>query len=177
VSTVDLGAQVGQPVARAGADLGEAVVREIVGPARADVGVAVEPGATIDGELLERALAVVAPLTSQIRGLRGEVPLGKLRWLPKPSAVNVQGLASFDPSKLARRLGAQQHRAGVALLRQATHPAPTLEKAGFGAICLQRAPLRGQRFKTLESGLADLHRPENASKNSPWAAKTSGSTR
>ena len=48
---------------------------------------------------------VVAPLTSQIRGLRGEVPLGKPRWLPKISAVNVQGLASFDPSKLARRLG------------------------------------------------------------------------
>ncbi len=52
-----------------------------------------------------RALAVVAPLTSQIRGLRGEVPLGKLRWLPKVAAVNVQGLASFDPGKLARRLG------------------------------------------------------------------------
>ena len=52
-----------------------------------------------------RALVVVAPLTSQIRGLRGEVPLGKPRWLPKVSAVNVQGLASFDPGKLARRLG------------------------------------------------------------------------
>lgn len=52
-----------------------------------------------------RALVVVAPLTSQIRGLRGEVPLGKPRWLPKVSAVNVQGLASFDPGKLTRRLG------------------------------------------------------------------------
>jgi mRNA-degrading endonuclease toxin of MazEF toxin-antitoxin module len=52
-----------------------------------------------------RALVVVAPLTSQIRGQRGEVPLGKPRWLPKVSAVNVQGLASFDPGKLARRLG------------------------------------------------------------------------
>ncbi|MBL9153047.1 MAG: type II toxin-antitoxin system PemK/MazF family toxin [Verrucomicrobiales bacterium] len=52
-----------------------------------------------------RALVVVAPLTSQIRGLRGEVDLGKPRWLPKPSAVNVQGLASFDPRKLTRRLG------------------------------------------------------------------------
>jgi len=52
-----------------------------------------------------RALAVVAPLTSQIRGLRGEVPLGKPRWLPKVSAVNVQGLASFDPGKLSRCLG------------------------------------------------------------------------
>ena len=48
---------------------------------------------------------IVAPLTSQIRGARGEVPLGKPSWLPKTSAVNVQGLASFDPGKLARRLG------------------------------------------------------------------------
>jgi len=52
-----------------------------------------------------RSLVIVAPLTSQIRGQRGEVPLGKPRWLPKVSAVNVQGLASFDPHKLARRLG------------------------------------------------------------------------
>jgi mRNA-degrading endonuclease toxin of MazEF toxin-antitoxin module len=52
-----------------------------------------------------RALAVVAPLTSQIRGLRSEVDLGKPRWLPKHSAVNVQGLASFDHRKLTRRLG------------------------------------------------------------------------
>jgi len=53
-----------------------------------------------------RALAIVAPLTSQIRGMRGEVDLGKPRWLLKHSAVNVQGLASFDHHKLTRRLGA-----------------------------------------------------------------------
>ena len=53
-----------------------------------------------------RALAIVAPLTSQIRGMRGEVDLGKPGWLPKHSAVNVQGLASFDHNKLARRMGA-----------------------------------------------------------------------
>lgn len=53
-----------------------------------------------------RALVIVAPLTSQIRKMRGEVDLGKLRWLPKPSAVNVQGIASFDPHKLVKRLGA-----------------------------------------------------------------------
>ena len=52
-----------------------------------------------------RALAVVAPLTSQIRGMRGEIDLGKPRWLPKHSAVNVQGLASFDHHKLTRRMG------------------------------------------------------------------------
>lgn len=52
-----------------------------------------------------RALVIVAPLTSQIRGLRGEVDLGHPKWLPKPSAVNVQGLASFDRNKLTRRFG------------------------------------------------------------------------
>lgn len=52
-----------------------------------------------------RALVIVAPLTSQIRGSRGEVDLGHPRWLPKPSAVNVQGLASFDRHKLSRKLG------------------------------------------------------------------------
>lgn len=52
-----------------------------------------------------RSLMIVAPLTSQIRGLRGEVDLGKPRWLPKPSAVNIQGLASFDVHRLTRHLG------------------------------------------------------------------------
>lgn len=52
-----------------------------------------------------RALAVVAPLTSQIRGMRGEVDLGKPRWLPKHSAVNVRELASLDHRKLTRRMG------------------------------------------------------------------------
>lgn len=52
-----------------------------------------------------RSLVIVAPLTSQIRGMRGEVDLGKPRWLPKHSAVNVQGLASFDHNKLVRRMG------------------------------------------------------------------------
>lgn len=52
-----------------------------------------------------RALVIVAPLTSQIRGLVGEVDIGKPRWLPKPSAVNLQGLASFDRHKLSRRMG------------------------------------------------------------------------
>lgn len=52
-----------------------------------------------------RALVVVVPLTSQQRGLRGEVDIGKPRWLPKPSAVNVQGFASIDQNALLRRLG------------------------------------------------------------------------
>jgi len=52
-----------------------------------------------------RALVVVVPLTSQLRGLRGEVDLGKPRWLPKHSAVNVQGFASIDQGALLRKLG------------------------------------------------------------------------
>jgi mRNA-degrading endonuclease toxin of MazEF toxin-antitoxin module len=57
------------------------------------------------GDQDARSLAVVAPLTSQIRRMRGEVDLGKPRWLPKHSAVNVQGLAGFDQRKLIRRMG------------------------------------------------------------------------
>jgi len=52
-----------------------------------------------------RALVIVAPLTSQARGQRGEIELGHPRWLPKPSAVNLQGLASFDRHKIARKMG------------------------------------------------------------------------
>jgi mRNA interferase MazF len=56
-------------------------------------------------EPVARRLVVVAPLTSQLRGGPEEVALGPVRWLPKPSAVNVQGLASFDPGKLVRKQG------------------------------------------------------------------------
>ena len=59
----------------------------------------------VPGDHDARALVVVVPLTSQIRGLSGEIELGPLRWLPKLSAVNIQGLASFDRHKLARKLG------------------------------------------------------------------------
>jgi mRNA-degrading endonuclease toxin of MazEF toxin-antitoxin module len=73
------------------------------------------------GDSDARALAVVAPLTSQIRGGRGEVGLGKPRWLPKPSAGNVQGLASFDRHFLARKLGVlspEQYEAVKAAIRE-----------------------------------------------------------
>lgn len=52
-----------------------------------------------------RALVVVVPLTSQVRNARGEVFIGKPRWLSKPSAINVQGFASIDRSALQRKLG------------------------------------------------------------------------
>ena len=51
-----------------------------------------------------RSLVIVAPLTSQIRGMRGVIDLAKPRWLSKPSAVNLQGLASFDRHKPTRRM-------------------------------------------------------------------------
>ena len=52
-----------------------------------------------------RALVVVVPLTSQVRNARGEVFIGKPRWLSKPSAINAQGFASIDHSALQRKLG------------------------------------------------------------------------
>lgn len=68
-----------------------------------------------------RDLVVVAPLTSQLRSQPGEVPLGPVRWLPKPSAVNVQGLASFHPGRLIRKLGTlttEQYNAVKQALRE-----------------------------------------------------------
>jgi mRNA interferase MazF len=67
-----------------------------------------------------RALHIVAPLTSQIRSRRGEVYLGRPRWLPKESAINVQGLASMDGSKLTRKMGgltAEQYQGVKVALR------------------------------------------------------------
>ncbi|MFP4325544.1 MAG: type II toxin-antitoxin system PemK/MazF family toxin [Desulfonatronovibrio sp.] len=52
-----------------------------------------------------RNLLIVAPLTSQIRSMRGEVPLGQVSWLPKLSAVNLQGVASLHPKWLVRKIG------------------------------------------------------------------------
>lgn len=52
-----------------------------------------------------RNLVLVLPLTSQIRGLRGEVSIGNPKWLPKPSVVNIQGMASIDANKLLRKIG------------------------------------------------------------------------
>ena len=57
------------------------------------------------GDREARALAIVVPLTSRIRGATGEVDIGHPKWLPKHSAVNVQGLASIDRHKLTRKFG------------------------------------------------------------------------
>jgi len=52
-----------------------------------------------------RALAICAPLTTQNRESRYEVPLGKLKFLEKDSWINVQGLMSVGHEKLIRRIG------------------------------------------------------------------------
>jgi mRNA interferase MazF len=52
-----------------------------------------------------RSIVVVAALTSQLRGMRGEVDIGKPRWLTKHSAVNVQALSSLDQGRLLRCMG------------------------------------------------------------------------
>ncbi len=52
-----------------------------------------------------RMLILVAPLTSQIRNLSGEIYIGKPRWLPKESAVNIQALASISKPSLLRKMG------------------------------------------------------------------------
>ena len=52
-----------------------------------------------------RATAICVPLTTQTRISSYEVPLGKLKFLDKPSWANVQGLAATGHEKLLRRLG------------------------------------------------------------------------
>lgn len=52
-----------------------------------------------------RGLVIVLPLISQVRGLRGEFSIGKPKWLPKASVINIQGIASLATSKLMRKMG------------------------------------------------------------------------
>lgn len=76
------------------------------------------------GDGAARSLVIVATRTSQLRGARGEIDIGKPRWLPKHSAVNVKGLASFDRHKLARKLGvlpAEQYTQVKSAIRELLH--------------------------------------------------------
>lgn len=52
-----------------------------------------------------RVLASYVPLTTQHRGSRYEVEVGKLPFLDQPSVVNVQGLGSLAEARLERKLG------------------------------------------------------------------------
>src|SRR5206468_525998 len=52
-----------------------------------------------------RALVIYVPLTTQNRGSRYEVELGKLPFLKEPSVANVQGIGSLPDVRLEKRLG------------------------------------------------------------------------
>ena len=52
-----------------------------------------------------RALIIHVPVTTQNRGSRYEVDLGRLPFLRESSFVNVQGIASIPTNRLERKLG------------------------------------------------------------------------
>jgi len=52
-----------------------------------------------------RALVIHVPVTTQNRGSRYEVDLGRLPFLREASFVNVQGIASVPTNRLERKLG------------------------------------------------------------------------
>ncbi len=60
-----------------------------------------------------RVLFIYVPLTTQIRGSRYEVNLGKLPFLDTESTVNVQGIASLPRARFERKLGQEQVKAAI----------------------------------------------------------------
>ncbi len=52
----------------------------------------------------ERNMAVVVPLTTEIRGGECEVAFPKPAWLNQESVVNVLGIAGVDTAKIIRRI-------------------------------------------------------------------------
>ncbi len=52
-----------------------------------------------------RSLVIYIPLTTQMRGSRYEVDLGKLSFLREHSVANVQGLGSTPELRMENRLG------------------------------------------------------------------------
>jgi mRNA interferase MazF len=52
-----------------------------------------------------RALVTYVPLTTQNRGSRYEIDLGKLRFLREASVANVQGIGSIPVVRLQRKIG------------------------------------------------------------------------
>ncbi|MGD0016148.1 MAG: type II toxin-antitoxin system PemK/MazF family toxin [Verrucomicrobiia bacterium] len=52
-----------------------------------------------------RALVIYIPLTTQNRGSRYEIELGKLAFLQESSIANVQGIGSLPLARLERKLG------------------------------------------------------------------------
>ncbi len=54
----------------------------------------------------QRNMAVVVPLTTEIRGGECEIRFTKPPWLRQESVVNVLGIAGVDHAKILRRLAA-----------------------------------------------------------------------
>ena len=54
----------------------------------------------------QRNMAVVVPLTTEIRGGECEISFPKPPWLRQESAVNVLGIAGVDTARILRRLSA-----------------------------------------------------------------------
>ncbi len=54
----------------------------------------------------ERAMSVVVPMTTEIRGGECEVSFPRPAWLKQESVVNVLGIAGVDNAKIIRRLTA-----------------------------------------------------------------------
>ena len=55
---------------------------------------------------IQRNMAVVVPMTTEIRGGECEVQFPKPAWLRQESVVNVLGIAGVDNAKIERRLAA-----------------------------------------------------------------------
>jgi mRNA interferase MazF len=53
-----------------------------------------------------RNQATVATITTRVRGIRTEIPLGRGEGLPKPCAVNVDNLITIPLSQLDERITA-----------------------------------------------------------------------
>ncbi len=53
----------------------------------------------------QRSLAIVAPLTTEIRGGECEIPFQKPAWLARVCVLNVAGILGIDRARIQRRLG------------------------------------------------------------------------
>lgn len=75
----------------------------------ADLGLAAKSRPVVilsrDDPQAPRALVIYVPLTTQNRGSRYEIELGRVRFLNEISVANVQGIGSIPAVRLHRRLG------------------------------------------------------------------------
>jgi mRNA interferase MazF len=75
----------------------------------ADLGLAAKTRPVVvlsrDDPQAPRALVVYVPLTTQNRGSRYEIELGRVRFLNELSVANVQGIGSIPVIRLQRKLG------------------------------------------------------------------------